>query len=126
MLRCITNNCFESLNNLILRKIFSGTKKSKRKRKLTPAEPETDVGFLWQDEEFKKLKIRKYKADLEEQELRMNLIHEQTNLFVEQSEESRKRQILLDLQANLLRHRIANYEMKLIIEERGNENMTDD
>ena len=86
MLRCITNNCFESLNNLILRKIFSGTKKSKRKRKLTPVEPETDVGFLWQDEEFKKLKIRKYKADLEEQELRMNSIREQTNLFVEQSD----------------------------------------
>ena len=81
---------------------------------------------MWQDEEFKKLKICKYKADLEEQELRMNSIREQTNLFVEQSEESRKRQILLDLQANLLRHRIANYEMKLIIEERGNENMTDD
>lgn len=106
--------------------LILGTQTLKRKRKQARDEPEQDVGYLWQDEEFKSLKLRKYQADLDEQELRKNLIEEQTKLFAEQTEESRKRQRLLDLQADLIRRQIASLDTKCLMEGKIYDNSIDD
>jgi len=66
----------------------------KKRKSKDDTEPESRV--LWQDEVFKSLKIKKYTADLEEQQLRMDLIRQQIL-------ESKRRQEFLELKVEILR-----------------------
>ena len=72
---------------------------------------------LWADEDFKNLKKKKLEATLEEQQVRIQLMKNQSQLFLAQAELVKAQTDLVKLQAHESRRRIESFESEFLYEQ---------